>query len=79
MRVVVEVKLKPSVLDPQGEAVARALKSLGFDGVGSVRQGKVFEIEVDEKDPEAARRAGEAMGEKLLANAVIETYEVSVG
>jgi phosphoribosylformylglycinamidine synthase len=73
-RVIVDVMPKPEILDPQGQAIARALPDLGFDGVTSVRQGKRFEIEVaDGTDPlETARRAAEAM----LANPVIEDYAV---
>jgi phosphoribosylformylglycinamidine synthase PurS subunit len=74
-RVIVEVMPKPEILDPQGQAIARALPSLGFDTVTSVRQGKRFEIEVDGDDPlEVADRAAAA----LLANPVIEDYTVHV-
>jgi phosphoribosylformylglycinamidine synthase PurS subunit len=73
-RVVVDVMLKPEILDPQGQAIARALPDLGFDNVTSVRQGKRFEIEIAaDGDPlEVARRAAEAM----LANPVIEDFTV---
>ena len=73
-RVIVDVMPKPEILDPQGQAIARALPDLGFDTVTSVRQGKRFEIEVAEGgDPlEVARRAAEAM----LANPVIEDYSI---
>ena len=71
------VTLKPSVLDPQGKAIEGALKSLGLVGVASVRQGKVFDVELESTDPEAARRAlGEAC-EKLLANTIIENDAIS--
>ena len=75
-RVVVDVMPKPEILDPQGQAIARALPSLGFDGVTSVRQGKRFEIELlDVGDPlDIARRAADA----LLANSVIEDYTVRI-
>jgi phosphoribosylformylglycinamidine synthase subunit PurS len=75
-RVVVEVMPKPEILDPQGEAIARALPDLGFDNVIAVRQGKRFEIDVAEGgDPlDVARRAAEA----LLANPVIEDFSVHV-
>lgn len=78
MRVRVEVMLKAGVQDPQGEAVASALRGLGFDGVGSVRQGKLFEIDMDAADRETAEAAARAMCEKLLANDVIETFAVKV-
>ena len=74
-RVVVNVMPKPEILDPQGKAVTGALKRIGFDGM-TVRQGKRFEVEVDgEITPEVLERVSQA-AEKLLANTVIEAYEV---
>jgi phosphoribosylformylglycinamidine synthase len=75
-RVIVDVMPKPEILDPQGQAIARALPDLGFDGVVSVRQGKRFELEVAETHDalEIARRAAEAM----LANPVIEDFTVRI-
>ena len=74
-RVVVNVMPKPEILDPQGKAVTGALKRLGFDGL-TVRQGKRFEIEVDgEVTPEVLAEIGEA-AERLLANTVIESFDV---
>lgn len=78
MKARVHVTLKNGVLDPQGEAIRQALGGLGFEGVGAVRQGKVFELELAENDPAAARSAVEAMCEKLLANTVIERYDVAI-
>jgi len=78
MKARVTVTLKPGVLDPQGKAIEGALASLGFAGVASVRQGKVFEIEMAETDRAKAETALKAMGEKLLANTVIEKYEIAV-
>lgn len=72
-RVAVDVMLKPGILDPQGQAIAGALPSLGFEAVRSVRQGKHFEIELDGDDPVAAARA---IAERLLANPVIEDFDV---
>jgi phosphoribosylformylglycinamidine synthase len=72
----VVVTLKPSVLDPQGQAVARALASLGFGEVKGVRLGKIIELEVDGQDEASARKRVEQMCEKLLANTVIEEYRV---
>jgi phosphoribosylformylglycinamidine synthase PurS subunit len=72
----VVVTLKPSVLDPQGLAVARALGSLGFDEVKGVRLGKIIELDVDATDPSIARTRVVQMCEKLLANLVIEEYRV---
>jgi len=77
-RVVVDVMLKPEILDPQGQAVQRALPRLGFDGVVDVRQGKRFEVELDGPADEAALGRVREMAEKLLANTVIEEYVVRV-
>ena len=77
-RVVVNVMPKPEILDPQGKAVTGALKRIGFDGM-TVRQGKRVEVEVDgEITPEVLERVSQA-AEKLLANTVIEAYEVVAG
>ena len=78
MKARVHVTLKPGVLDPQGEAIRHALGSLGFEGVGGVRQGKLIEIELDETDPEAAEKKVAEMCEALLANTVIETYRIEI-
>jgi phosphoribosylformylglycinamidine synthase len=73
VRVVVDVMPKPEILDPQGQAILRALPGLGFDGVAKVRQGKRFELEIDAADAEEiARRAAE----ELLANPAIEDFTV---
>ncbi|HWG22726.1 phosphoribosylformylglycinamidine synthase subunit PurS [Actinospica sp.] len=77
-RVVVDVMLKPEILDPQGQAVNRALPRLGFDGVVDVRQGKRFEVELEGPADEAALAQVREMAEKLLANTVIEEYRVRV-
>jgi phosphoribosylformylglycinamidine synthase PurS subunit len=74
----VTVRLKDGVLDPQGKAIEGALASLGFGGVAAVRQGKVFDLELADSDTTRARAALAAMAEKLLANTVIETYEVAI-
>jgi len=79
MKARVHVMLKDGVLDPQGEAVRHALDTLGFTGVDAVRQGKVIDLELAENDPRAARAAVTAMCEKLLANTVIESYDVELG
>ncbi len=78
MKARVFVTLKNGVLDPQGAAVKHALGSLGFDGVESVRQGKVIELELTETDPAAAEASVKAMCDKLLANTVIEDYNVEM-
>jgi phosphoribosylformylglycinamidine synthase subunit PurS len=78
MKARVTVTLKSGVLDPQGKAIETALRSLGVQGVASVRQGKVFEIEIDGADRAAAEVALKTAAEKLLANTVIENYRVEV-
>jgi phosphoribosylformylglycinamidine synthase len=74
----ISVTLKSGVLDPQGKAIEHALGALGFSGVGSVRQGKVFDIEIDGKDKAQAEAELKAMCEKLLANTVIEDYSITI-
>jgi phosphoribosylformylglycinamidine synthase subunit PurS len=78
MKARVTVTLKNGVLDPQGKAIVGALGSLGFEGVGSVRQGKVFDVELDTKDRAKAEKSLKAMCEKLLANTVIEDYSFAI-
>jgi phosphoribosylformylglycinamidine synthase len=75
----VHVMLKSGVLDPQGKAIGHALTSLGFKGVGEVRQGKVIELELAEKDAKKAQAILDEMCKKLLANTVIETYSIEIG
>jgi len=75
----VHVSLKTGVLDPQGKAIGNALASLGFTGIGEVRQGKLIEIELDESDAGKAREKVEAMCKELLANPVIENYDIEIG
>ncbi|MBB0242973.1 phosphoribosylformylglycinamidine synthase subunit PurS [Streptomyces alkaliphilus] len=77
-RVVIDVMLKPEILDPQGQAVQRALPRLGFDGVADVRQGKRFEIELEGPADEAALARVREMAETFLANTVIEDFTVRV-
>ncbi|MCO5729965.1 phosphoribosylformylglycinamidine synthase subunit PurS [Rhizobium sp. SSA_523] len=74
----VTVTLKNGVLDPQGKAIEGALGSLGFDGVHQVRQGKVFDLELDTADRAKAEEELRAMCEKLLANTVIENYSIAL-
>lgn len=78
MKARVYVTLKNGVLDPQGKAIEGALRSLGVDGVDSVRQGKVFDIELAAEDRAGAEAALTAAAEKLLANTVIENYRVEI-
>ncbi|MGB3538947.1 MAG: phosphoribosylformylglycinamidine synthase subunit PurS [Mesorhizobium sp.] len=74
----VTVTLKNGVLDPQGKAIEHALSGLGFGGVGSVRQGKVFDLELAGTDKAKAEADLKAMCDKLLANTVIENYSVTL-
>ncbi len=74
----VTVTLKNGVLDPQGKAIEGALGALGFEGVGQIRQGKVFDLELQETDRAKAEAAVKAMCEKLLANTVIENYTIAL-
>ena len=76
MKARVFVTLKNGVLDPQGKAIQNALGGLGFDGVASVRQGKMFDIEL--ADAKGGEERLKAMCEKLLANTVIENYRVEI-
>ena len=78
MKARVTVTLKSGVLDPQGKAIEGALRSLGVAGVASVRQGKVFDIEFEGADREAAEAALKVAAEKLLANMVVENYRVEI-
>ncbi|AZO38145.1 phosphoribosylformylglycinamidine synthase subunit PurS [Mesorhizobium sp. M2A.F.Ca.ET.037.01.1.1] len=78
MKARITVTLKNGVLDPQGKAIEHALSGLGFDGVGQVRQGKVFDIELTGTDKARAEADLKAMCDKLLANTVIENYAVEI-
>jgi phosphoribosylformylglycinamidine synthase subunit PurS len=78
MKARVTVTLKSGILDPQGKAIEGALKSLGVAGITSVRQGKVFDIEIEGGDRAEAEAALKAAADKLLANTVIENYDVEL-
>ena len=78
MKARVFVTLKSGVLDPQGKAIGHALNGLGFSSVGEVRQGKVIDLDLAENDENAARVSLREMCEKLLANTVIEKYEIEL-
>ena len=79
MKARVFVTLKPSVFDPQGQTIAEALHSLGYTGVGDVRQGKYFELELAAGSSDEARTLASEVADKLLANPVIESYRVEIG
>ena len=78
MKARVIVTLKSGVLDPQGKAIEGALKGLAVDGLTSVRQGKVFDIEIDGDDQSAARRRLREACERLLANTIVENYAIEI-
>ncbi len=78
MRVTVLVTLKPGVLDAEGRAVERALRDLGYEQVAEVRTGKVIHLDLDADDEAHARRLTQEMCEKLLANPVIEQYDIRI-
>ena len=76
MKVSVIITLKKDVLDPQGKVIHQALDGMGFNDVNEVRQGKYFEIDTKETDPQKAKNKVEEMCKKLLANLVIENYKI---
>ena len=76
MKIKIIITLKESVLDPQGKVVQQALNGMGFNDVNEVRQGKFFEINIDEKDQNKAEEKADEMCKKLLANLVIEDYKI---
>ncbi len=78
MKARVTVTLKTGILDPQGKAIEGALRSLGVEGIASVRQGKVFDIEIEGGDPKKAEVLLKEAADRLLANTVIENYRVEV-
>jgi phosphoribosylformylglycinamidine synthase len=78
MKARVIVTLKSGVLDPQGKAIEGALKGLAIDGLKSVRQGKIFDIELDGADPATARHRLSEACERLLANTIVENYTIEI-
>lgn len=78
MKARVHVYLKPGVLDPQGQAVATSLNHLGFEEVSAARQGKYIELDLNTADAEEAQKRVTEMCDKLLANPVIETYDIEL-
>ena len=76
MKIKVIVTLKKSVLDPQGTVIQQTLDGMGFNNINNIRQGKFFEIDIDEKDQKKAEEKAEDMCKKLLANLVIEDYKI---
>ena len=78
MKISATVTLKKDVLDPQGKVVSQTLKNMGYENVVSVRQGKYFEIELNETDKERAKKIVEEFSKKLLTNIVIEDYTINL-
>ena len=78
MKATVKITLKYGVLDPQGKAIEKSLGQLGFSDVNEVRQGKLIELDIDADTPEAAEKQITEMCEKLLANTVIENYDIQL-
>ena len=76
MKVAAIITLKKDVLDPQGKVIHQALDGMGFENISEVRQGKYFEIDVNENDPNKAKAVVEEMCKKLLANLVIENFKI---
>jgi phosphoribosylformylglycinamidine synthase len=76
MKVSAVITLKKDVLDPQGKIIHQALNGMGFENINEVRQGKYFEIDIDEKDKNKAEQKADDMCKKLLANLVIEDYKI---
>ena len=78
MKISATVTLKNEVLDPQGKVVDQTLKNMGYKNIVSVRQGKYFDIELDETDKEKAKKVAEEICKKLLTNVVIEDYTINL-
>ena len=77
MKISATVTLKKDVLDPQGKVVHQTLKNMGYDNVINIRQGKYFEIELNEKDEKKAKKITEEICKKLLTNIIIEDYTIN--
>ncbi len=78
MKAIIHIGLKPGVLDPQGRTIARSLSHMGFGSVTNARQGKTIELELDTQDAGQARIDVEKMCKQLLANVVIEDYQIEI-
>ncbi len=78
MKISATVTLKKEVLDPQGKVVSQTLKDMGYDSIVNVRQGKYFDIELNENDKEKAKKIAEEICKKLLTNVVIEDYTIDL-
>ena len=78
MKISATVTLKKEVLDPQGKVVSQTLKNMGYDSIVNVRQGKYFDIELNESDKEKAKKIAEEICKKFLTNVVIEDYTIDL-
>jgi len=78
LKIFITVTLKKEVLDPQGKVVNLTLKNMGYSSISKVRQGKYFELEINENDPEKIKIIANEISKKLLANTVIEDYKINV-
>ena len=78
MKISATVTLKKEVLDPQGKVVSQTLKNMGYDNIVNIRQGKYFDIELNETDKEKAKKIAEEICKKLLTNIVIEDYTINL-
>ena len=78
MKISATVTLKKEVLDPQGKVVSQTLKNMGYKNIINVRQGKYFDIELEETDKEKAKKIAEEICKKLLTNVVIEDYKINL-
>lgn len=78
MKAIIKIGLKAGVLDPQGRTIKRSLAHLGFAGVSAARQGKIIELDLEGSDAQAAKLKVKDMCERLLANTVIENYEIEI-
>ena len=78
MKISITVTLKKDVLDPQGKVVNQTLKNMGYDNISAVRQGKFFEIDIEESDKENVKNLAEEICKKLLTNTVIEEYTINI-
>jgi len=78
LKISITVTLKKDVLDPQGKVISQTLKNMGYNNITSIRQGKYFEIYINEKDKEKAKKIIEEISKKLLTNLVIEDYKINL-
>jgi len=78
LKISATVTLKKDVLDPQGKVINQTLKNMGYNNITSVRQGKYFEIDINENDKEKAKKIVEEISKKLLTNLVIEDYKINL-